>query len=53
MITDVLYFPSFQSRYVGYYEKVKYDLNEEMPPPKYLKIESVKITSIKGLCHRQ
>lgn len=38
-----------QSRYVGYYEKVKYDLNEEMPPPKYLKIESVKITSIKGV----
>ncbi|CAC5403682.1 unnamed protein product [Mytilus coruscus] len=38
-----------QSRYVGYYEKVKYDLNEEMPPAKYLKIESVKITSIKGV----
>lgn len=38
-----------QSRYVGYYEKVKYDLNEEMPPAVNLKIESLKITSIKGV----
>ncbi|XP_046557011.1 LOW QUALITY PROTEIN: phosphatidylinositol 3,4,5-trisphosphate 3-phosphatase TPTE2-like [Haliotis rubra] len=36
-----------QSRYVGYYEKIKND-NRQLPPKKYMKITSIKIEGITG-----
>ena len=38
----------FQSRYVGYFSKVRYDLNGSLPPKKYLKIRALTINAIKG-----
>lgn len=38
-----------QSRFVGYYEKVKKLYNGELPPRKELKIKSFKIESIRGV----
>ncbi|XP_067662869.1 phosphatidylinositol 3,4,5-trisphosphate 3-phosphatase TPTE2-like isoform X1 [Haliotis asinina] len=37
-----------QSRYVGYYEKIKND-NRQLPPKKYMKITSIKIEGIRGV----
>ncbi|XP_071087021.1 phosphatidylinositol 3,4,5-trisphosphate 3-phosphatase TPTE2-like isoform X1 [Haliotis cracherodii] len=37
-----------QSRYVGYYEKIKND-NRQLPPKKYMKITSLKIEAIRGV----
>lgn len=37
-----------QSRYVGYYEKVKKDLNGCQPPEKKKRITSVKIEGLEG-----
>lgn len=38
-----------QSRYVGYYEIMKNQYNRQMPPPKTLKIKSIRIHSIAGV----
>ncbi|XP_062576064.1 phosphatidylinositol 3,4,5-trisphosphate 3-phosphatase TPTE2-like [Saccostrea cucullata] len=38
-----------QSRYVEYYEKVKWDLGGELPPIRRIRISSIHITSIKGV----
>ncbi|XP_056592502.1 putative tyrosine-protein phosphatase TPTE [Triplophysa dalaica] len=38
-----------QSRYVGYYEIMKNQYNRQMPPPKSLKIKSIRINSIAGV----
>ncbi|XP_053400347.1 phosphatidylinositol 3,4,5-trisphosphate 3-phosphatase TPTE2-like [Mercenaria mercenaria] len=38
-----------QSRFVGYFEKVKKDYNGELPPRKELKITSFKLESIAGV----
>lgn len=39
---------SLQSRYVGYYEIMKTKFNRRLPPPKSLKIKSIRIHSIAG-----
>uniref|UniRef100_A0A3B3ZX29 Uncharacterized protein n=1 Tax=Periophthalmus magnuspinnatus TaxID=409849 RepID=A0A3B3ZX29_9GOBI len=38
--------PSQQSRYVGYYEIMKTKFNRQLPPPKSLRIKSIRIHSI-------
>uniref|UniRef100_A0A3Q1FY50 Transmembrane phosphatase with tensin homology n=1 Tax=Acanthochromis polyacanthus TaxID=80966 RepID=A0A3Q1FY50_9TELE len=38
-----------QSRYVGYYEVMKTKFNRQMPPPKSLRIKSIRIHSIAGV----
>uniref|UniRef100_A0A669EFN6 Transmembrane phosphatase with tensin homology n=1 Tax=Oreochromis niloticus TaxID=8128 RepID=A0A669EFN6_ORENI len=38
-----------QSRYVGYYEIMKNKLNRQLPPPKSLRIKSIRIHSIAGV----
>ncbi|XP_041358735.1 phosphatidylinositol 3,4,5-trisphosphate 3-phosphatase TPTE2-like [Gigantopelta aegis] len=38
-----------QSRYVGYYEKLKNDYDRQLPPKTYLKMTSVKIEAIAGV----
>ncbi|XP_048746156.2 phosphatidylinositol 3,4,5-trisphosphate 3-phosphatase TPTE2-like isoform X2 [Ostrea edulis] len=38
-----------QSRYVEYYEKVKWDLGGNLPPIRKLRISSIRITAIKGV----
>lgn len=38
-----------QSRYVGYYEIMKTQYNRQLPPPKALKIRSIRIQSIAGV----
>uniref|UniRef100_A0A3Q2YCL8 Transmembrane phosphatase with tensin homology n=1 Tax=Hippocampus comes TaxID=109280 RepID=A0A3Q2YCL8_HIPCM len=38
-----------QSRYVGYYEIMKTKFNRQLPPPKSLKIKSIRIHSIAGV----
>ncbi|XP_030648456.1 putative tyrosine-protein phosphatase TPTE [Chanos chanos] len=38
-----------QSRYVGYYEIMKNKYNRQLPPPKTLKIKSIRIHSISGV----
>ncbi|XP_060764221.1 putative tyrosine-protein phosphatase TPTE isoform X1 [Neoarius graeffei] len=38
-----------QSRYVGYYEIMKNKYNRQLPPPKSLKIKSLRIHSIAGV----
>uniref|UniRef100_A0A672HBT2 Transmembrane phosphatase with tensin homology n=1 Tax=Salarias fasciatus TaxID=181472 RepID=A0A672HBT2_SALFA len=38
-----------QSRYVGYYEIMKNKFNRQMPPPKSLRIKSIRINSIAGV----
>ncbi|XP_061658324.1 putative tyrosine-protein phosphatase TPTE isoform X1 [Syngnathoides biaculeatus] len=38
-----------QSRYVGYYETMKTKFNRQLPPPKSLKIKSIRIHSIAGV----
>ncbi|KAK3099224.1 hypothetical protein FSP39_001190 [Pinctada imbricata] len=38
-----------QSRYVGYYERVKKDLNGELPPPKPKIITSIKLMGLAGV----
>ncbi|XP_017344569.1 putative tyrosine-protein phosphatase TPTE isoform X1 [Ictalurus punctatus] len=38
-----------QSRYVGYYEIMKSKYNRQLPPPKTLKIKSLRIHSIAGV----
>jgi hypothetical protein len=36
----------FQSRYVGYFERMKYLFNSELPPRKVLRLKSIIITQI-------
>lgn len=38
-----------QSRYVGYYEIMKNKFNRQLPPPKSLRIKSIRIHSIAGV----
>uniref|UniRef100_A0A7N6A5J2 Phosphatidylinositol-3,4,5-trisphosphate 3-phosphatase n=1 Tax=Anabas testudineus TaxID=64144 RepID=A0A7N6A5J2_ANATE len=38
-----------QSRYVGYYEIMKTTFNRQLPPPKALRIKSIRISSIAGV----
>ncbi|KAK2828671.1 hypothetical protein Q5P01_019705 [Channa striata] len=38
-----------QSRYVGYYEVMKTTFNRQLPPPKALRIKSIRIHSIAGV----
>ncbi|KAF7654515.1 hypothetical protein LDENG_00068860 [Lucifuga dentata] len=38
-----------QSRYVGYYETMKTRFNRQLPPPKSLRIRSIRIHSIAGV----
>lgn len=38
-----------QSRYVGYYEMMKTKFNRQLPPPKSIKIKSIRIHSIAGV----
>uniref|UniRef100_A0A1A8PPK2 Transmembrane phosphatase with tensin homology n=2 Tax=Nothobranchius rachovii TaxID=451742 RepID=A0A1A8PPK2_9TELE len=38
-----------QSRYVGYYEIMKTQYNRQLPPPKSLRIKSIRIHSIAGV----
>lgn len=38
-----------QSRYVGYYEIMKTKFNRQLPPPKSLRIKSIRIHSIAGV----
>ncbi|XP_013398292.1 phosphatidylinositol 3,4,5-trisphosphate 3-phosphatase TPTE2 isoform X1 [Lingula anatina] len=38
-----------QSRYVGYFEKIKKNFNEELPPDKRLRMTQIKITGITGV----
>uniref|UniRef100_A0A3Q2ZDX5 Transmembrane phosphatase with tensin homology n=1 Tax=Kryptolebias marmoratus TaxID=37003 RepID=A0A3Q2ZDX5_KRYMA len=38
-----------QSRYVGYYEIMKTQFNRQLPPPKSLRIKSIRIHSIAGV----
>ncbi|XP_008330889.1 putative tyrosine-protein phosphatase TPTE isoform X2 [Cynoglossus semilaevis] len=38
-----------QSRYVGYYETIKTHYKRKLPPPKQLKIKSIRIHSISGV----
>ncbi|TMS13929.1 putative tyrosine-protein phosphatase TPTE [Larimichthys crocea] len=38
-----------QSRYVGYYEIMKSKFNRQLPPPKSLRIKSIRIHSIAGV----
>ncbi|PVD34487.1 hypothetical protein C0Q70_05762 [Pomacea canaliculata] len=40
-----------QSRYVGYYEKLKNEYNRQLPPRKVLKIQSLRIESIGNVGH--
>uniref|UniRef100_A0A7N6ABY2 Phosphatidylinositol-3,4,5-trisphosphate 3-phosphatase n=1 Tax=Anabas testudineus TaxID=64144 RepID=A0A7N6ABY2_ANATE len=41
-----------QSRYVGYYEIMKTTFNRQLPPPKALRIKSIRISSIAGKTHQ-
>lgn len=41
-------FCALQSRYVGYYEIMKTKFNRQLPPPKSLRIKSIRIHSIAG-----
>ncbi|XP_053187476.1 putative tyrosine-protein phosphatase TPTE isoform X1 [Scomber japonicus] len=38
-----------QSRYVGYYETMKTKFNRQLPPPKSLRVKSIRIHSIAGV----
>ncbi|BFZ24272.1 hypothetical protein BsWGS_27311 [Bradybaena similaris] len=38
-----------QSRYVGYYERLKNEFNRQLPPRKVLKLTSIKITGINSV----
>ena len=49
----ILYFflrklPLFQSRFVEYFSKVRYELDGRLPPKKYIKVNKVVINAIKG-----